>query len=169
MRVAVACSHHRTTTTHLASRDAVKSPHRAAVAALAIAVLAASVIGCGGGDAAPAQTGHANPVPGPALAPSDFANLPKPGSARPADAPSESDTSITQSYTVAGLGPLEVLGYYATTLPPDGWVPVRVERLAYTTVRSHWRRGNERLLVTAFSEQGVTSAGPTQLDLLLQT
>jgi hypothetical protein len=145
--------------------------HRRLVAlsvAACVAVPSLLLAACGDDEGASTYKGRANPVPGTALAPGDFANLPKPGSARPVDDPTETKNAITQSFMVTGMGPLGVIGYYAQLLPADGWLPVRVERVGPSTMRSYWRRDDERLEVTAFAEDGVTSNGPTQLDLLLR-
>jgi hypothetical protein len=106
-------------------------------------------------------------VPATSLDPGAFANLPKPGSARVLDDPVERDSVITQSFLVSGLGPAGVIDYYAQTLPEGGWVSAGVSAKGSTTLRSTWLRGESRLQVTAFSEDGVQSPGPTQLDLQL--
>jgi hypothetical protein len=106
-------------------------------------------------------------VPGAALEPADFANLPKPGAARPLDAPVETRTSITQSFDVSGMTTDDVIRFYDEALASDGWLPRRREVVGQST-RAFWERGSERLQVTAFAEQGIASGEPTQLDLLLR-
>jgi hypothetical protein len=134
-------------------------------------VAACAVVSVGCGSDQPAAL--ANPVLAPAPAgagfvPGDFVNLPKPASAQPLDAPAETETSVTQSFTVTGLGPRDVIEFYVRELPPDGWIPQRVESLSGTTLRSNWTRGDELVEVSAFAANGFESAGPTQLDLVLQ-
>jgi hypothetical protein len=119
-----------------------------------------------------ASTPRPNPVPPeglePGFAPPDFVNLPKPGSARPVDAPVESANAITQSFTVTGLDPQAVIDFYVRELPPDGWLPTHVENVGRATRRSVWTRGDQLLEVVASAVDGDTSAGQTQLDLVLR-
>jgi hypothetical protein len=129
-----------------------------------VAVCAAVPIGCDD-DQTPAR---ANPVSPAGFAPGDFVNLPKPGSAQPLDAPSESEASITQSFMVTGLGPRGVIEFYARELPSDGWILRRVENSGRTTLRGRWKRGDQLLEVAAFATDGVEGAGPSQLDLVLR-
>jgi hypothetical protein len=136
-----------------------------AVLVLVVAVCAVVAVGC---DADESQL-RANPVPPSGFAPGDFVTLPKPGSAMPLDAPAESATAVTQSFMVSGLGPQDVIDFYARELPPDGWVPTRVENLGRTTRRGSWKRGDQLLEVAAFAADGIETAGPTQLDLVLRS
>jgi hypothetical protein len=131
---------------------------------LLVAACALVLTGCGADETPP----RANPVPPAGLVPSDFVNLPKPGSALPLDAPVESATAIAQSFMVSGLGPQGVIDFYARELPPAGWIPRRVEILGRTAVRGSWKRGDHVLEAAASAADGVESAGPTQLDLVLR-
>jgi hypothetical protein len=137
---------------------------RRALLPVLIAVCAVVPAGCGDTQPPPG----ANPVPPAGFAPGDFVNVPKPGSAVPVDAPDESATTVTQSFMVTGLGPRDVIDFYARELPPAGWIPRRVERAGRSTLRGSWARGDELLEVAANAADGVESAGPTQLDLVLR-
>jgi hypothetical protein len=140
--------------------------HRFLVSSAFVVALVA-LPACGSDNGGPPLAGP-NPVPGAALAPADFANLPKPGNARPLDAPVETESSIAQSFDVDGMAPAEVIRFYDEALASDGWLPVRREVVRQSGTRAYWERGNDHLEVTAFVEEGITSAEPTQLDLLLR-
>ena len=141
-------------------RASTNRPRALFLLLVAVAVLA---VGCDNDQPLP----RANPVPPAGFAPGDFVNLPKPGSARPLDAPAESATTITQSFMVSG-GPEAVIEFYARELPPDGWIPIRVESVGRTGLRGSWSRGEQLVEVTATAADGVGGTGPTQLDLVLR-
>jgi hypothetical protein len=137
---------------------------RRALIPLLVVVCAAALVGCDDDPTSP----RASPVAPAGFAPGDFVNLPKPGSAKPLDAPAETETTVTQSFDVSGLGPRGVMEFYARELPPDGWIPRRVDDFGRTTLRGSWARGDQLLEVAAFAADGVESTGPSQLDLVLR-
>ena len=122
-----------------------------------------------------AQSGTGpNPAPANGLVPQAFAEIPKPGSARPLDAPTSTPRTISQSYEVTAMPPGELMGYYVLRLPRLGWTPVSgPQSVGRLGAKSVWTRRHLRLEVITTGQDGLPSEaslaeGPTQLDLVLR-
>jgi hypothetical protein len=132
----------------------------------AVAVLG----GCG------AIGGFAADEPGPGnvvrLEPGELTALPTPGGAAPFGPPAESGTAVTQSFKVTGLGPRDVLTFYAGALSAQRWVVSMPPSRMGDVWREQWTRGDRILRVTAEPDVddgtgGASGASTSQLDLAL--
>jgi hypothetical protein len=143
----------------------------ATVATLVLAVLVFSACS----DSSPlAQSGTGpNPASPNGLVPEAFAELPKPGTARPLDVPTSTANAVLQSYEVAAMQPGELVNYYLFRLPRLGWTPASgTHNVGRLGTKSVWKRDHLRLEVTAIAQDPTLSeaslaTGPTQLDLVL--
>jgi hypothetical protein len=143
--------------------------------AATISVLVAAVFGFGAcSDSSPSAQSGAGPNPAPVngLVPPAFAELPKPGSAHPIDAPTSTPHVISQSYEVTAMNPAELATYYFFRLPRLGWTPSGTQNVGGLTTKSVWVRDHLRLDVVTTGQgplpgEASLDAGSTQLDLVL--
>jgi hypothetical protein len=141
------------------------------MAMLLVAVLVFSACS----DSSPqAQSGAGpNPAPENGLVPQAFAEIPKPGAARPLDVPTSTPRAVSQSYEVTAMNPPELASYYFVRLPRLGWTPASgAQTVGPLGGRTIWTRDHLRLEVVTTEQGPVPSeaslvTGPTQLDLVL--
>jgi hypothetical protein len=128
------------------------------------------------GGACGATSGFADdePTNGGALEPGELAAVPLPGGTAPFTVPTQKAGAVTQSFKVTGLSPADVLRFYASGLPGQGWaVSTAPVEDGAGVWRGLWALHDRLLQVTAEPDvddgSGDGDGAPTsQLDLELR-
>lgn len=125
--------------------------------AAGLLVLLVPIAGCGDGS----EDEGTQPAPDVgAVAHGELGDLPAYPRSEPIGARSEKDGVVTQSFSVAGATPEQVISFYVGELPGLGWVPAEPAHREDTASRVDFVRGDMRLEVTATSLAG--RAGPEE-------
>lgn len=122
---------------------------------------------CGGG-ADPVPLGDRPPATDASVdLASVFDHIRLPDDATPVTDHTTADGAVTRSFGAAGEDPTQVVDFFATSLPDEGWHVVDPPASTGTdSVAGAWTRDGHHLEVSALASPGLEGAA-TQFDLVL--
>lgn len=135
-------------------------------ALLGVAMLAPSLLGCGGDSAPP----EAQPAPDvTTFEAGRFDDLPLHPRSDPVGPRTETDGVITRSFTTRGATAGEVVAFYADVLPDRGWTAVdAVEETGPNARQGDWSTDGWSLRVSATDAEGLDFGGESSTEVTTQ-